>query len=90
MVFLFINLISLISCIYSVEKKSSHYFNDWIIAASVTPDDVEENICILFAHNNLCIYNTLTKNMENIWCEEKCILYPLKILIKEVKYLLFS
>ncbi|KAK0176366.1 hypothetical protein PV328_000510 [Microctonus aethiopoides] len=58
-----------------VEKKSSHYFNDWIIAASVTPDDVEENICILFAHNNLCIYNTLTKNMENIWCEEKCILY---------------
>ncbi|XP_034944143.1 WD repeat-containing protein 6 isoform X2 [Chelonus insularis] len=50
-------------------------FNDWIISAKFIPHSNYEKLYVLFAHNNLYLYNTLTMEYTNIWCEEKCLLY---------------
>ncbi|KAF7987520.1 hypothetical protein HCN44_003282 [Aphidius gifuensis] len=52
-----------------------HYFSDWIISADFYSNENQDNVYILFAHNNLYLFNLNTKNYKNILCEEKCIIY---------------
>ncbi|CAG5103493.1 Similar to Wdr6: WD repeat-containing protein 6 (Mus musculus) [Cotesia congregata] len=58
-----------------VNKLSEHIFNDWIISSNFFSINNTEDIYVLFAHNNLYLYNTSSKKYTNVLCEEKCILY---------------
>ncbi|XP_015108821.1 WD repeat-containing protein 6 [Diachasma alloeum] len=57
-----------------IERENSHAFDDWIIAAEFFSEN-SDHIYILFSHNNLHLFNTLTKKFRNVHCEERCISY---------------
>ncbi|KAK2584051.1 hypothetical protein KPH14_006501 [Odynerus spinipes] len=72
-------------CIYETNKRSNTiilkeyfdpiWFNDWIIAVTWLTTNTQIFLIILFAHNNVCVYDICTKKHQYIFCEEKCILY---------------
>nr|XP_050850545.1 WD repeat-containing protein 6 isoform X1 [Vespula vulgaris] len=72
-------------CIYDIDKTKDTlllkqtfdtiWFNDWIIAVKCLNIDTQIFLIILFAHNNVYIYDISNKKYQYIWCEEKCILY---------------
>ncbi|XP_057318454.1 WD repeat-containing protein 6 [Microplitis mediator] len=73
-----------------VNKLSTHIFNDWIISSSFYSINNTEDIYILFAHNNLYLYNTSSKEYTNVLCEEKCILYCGFISAEKDQVVIFS
>lgn len=58
------------------ENLNKKELNDWIITAKWLLYDGYNYLCVLLAHNNVCIYDIFNKCCQNTWCEEKCILYP--------------
>lgn len=40
-------------------------------------------LCVLLAHNNVCIYNVSSECYQSICCEERCILYPYIYILKQ-------
>ncbi|KAH0550310.1 WD repeat-containing protein 6 [Cotesia glomerata] len=73
-----------------VNKLSQHIFNDWIISSNFFSINNIEDIYVLFAHNNLYLYNTLSKKYTNVLCEEKCILYSGCISAEKDQVVVFS
>ncbi|KAG7214130.1 hypothetical protein KM043_001484 [Ampulex compressa] len=60
-------------------------FDDWIIALEWLTVHGQTYLLILFAHNNLYIYDILHRSYNNVQCEEKCILYGGSISVNENK-----
>ncbi|XP_076618371.1 tRNA (34-2'-O)-methyltransferase regulator WDR6-like isoform X1 [Colletes latitarsis] len=79
-------------CAYNIYKKqgtlvikesySKKCLNDWIISAKWFILGGYDYLAILLAHNNVCLLDTFNDHCQNIWCEEKCILYAGSILVK--------
>lgn len=62
-----------------IKNESTHCFDDWIIAIDLFTTTDCVNLYILFAHNNLYLYNIISRKSTNLWCIEKCILYSGRI-----------
>ncbi|XP_017754598.1 PREDICTED: WD repeat-containing protein 6 [Eufriesea mexicana] len=70
------------------EDCNKNVLNDWIIAAKWLTFEKCNYLCVLLAHNNICIYNVLGKYYQSTWCEERCILYGGSILNNNNKNLI--
>ncbi|XP_076389017.1 tRNA (34-2'-O)-methyltransferase regulator WDR6 isoform X2 [Megachile rotundata] len=85
-------------CGYNIQKKqetlivkeefSKNCLNDWIITVKWLSFDGYEYLAVLLAHNNVCIYDCIKKNYQNVWCKEKCILYGGSMLVQNQKDLI--
>lgn len=69
-----------------LQKQNTDQFNDWIIAVEWISVKEQTQLAILFAHNYLCLYNIFDKSSQDVYCEEKCILYPSTIFINSCRY----
>lgn len=57
------------------EDSCKKRLNDWIVSAKWVAFNGYNYLCVLLAHNNVCIYDIFSECYRSIWCEEKCILY---------------
>ncbi|XP_076482477.1 trafficking protein particle complex subunit 31 isoform X10 [Bombus vancouverensis nearcticus] len=65
------------------EDSNKKRLNDWIVAAEWVIFDEFDYLCVLLAHNNVCIYNVSSECYQSICCEERCILYPYIYIFKQ-------
>ncbi|KOC68853.1 WD repeat-containing protein 6 [Habropoda laboriosa] len=83
-------------CTYKISKEQGIFIieedsqkkmlTDWIIAIKWLTLHECNYLCVLLAHNNICIYDIFCECYQNVSCEEKCILGTVyqEILIWEV------
>lgn len=72
------------------EDLNKKELNDWIITVKWLLYDGHNYLCVLLAHNNVCIYDIFNECYQNTWCEEKCILYAGFILNNDKNLIIFS
>ncbi|XP_076163612.1 tRNA (34-2'-O)-methyltransferase regulator WDR6-like isoform X1 [Ptiloglossa arizonensis] len=82
-------------CAYNIYKReetlvvkenfSKKCLNDWIITTKWFTLQGYNYLAILLANNNLYLLDIFNEHYQDIWCEEKCILYSGFILVKNNK-----